>query len=350
MSEAALRRPIAVTPGEPAGIGPDLLLMLADEGLPCPAIAIADPRMLIQRAKQLNLRVNVRVVSQSPSQLGGPCGHKADAEHLFANQRAGELLVHSIELAQLPRPGRADERNANALLASLDEAVDGCLSNRYSALVTGPLNKAVINDAGVAFTGHTEYLAARCSVELPVMLLAGGNLRVALVTTHLALRDVSDAITTPAVEQTLRILHTELRERFGLAVPRIVVLGLNPHAGESGHLGREEIDIIIPVVQRLQAEGMAVIGPLPADTAFNPKVLANADVVLAMYHDQGLPVLKHASFGHGVNITLGLPIIRTSVDHGTAYDLAGTGKADPQSLREALTIAAEMASHMQTDH
>ena len=209
------------------------------------------------------------------------------------------------------------------------------------------MNKAVINDAGIAFTGHTQYLATRCGGQHPVMMLAGADLRVALVTTHLALRAVSDAITPTLLELTLRTVHTDLRSRFGVAEPRILVLGLNPHAGESGHLGREEIDVIIPVLERLRGEGLAIAGPLPADTAFNPKALHGVDVVVAMYHDQGLPVLKHASFGHGVNITLGLPIIRTSVDHGTAFDLAGSGTADPQSLREAIALAGQMASQGQ---
>jgi 4-hydroxythreonine-4-phosphate dehydrogenase len=316
MSDIALRRPIAITPGEPAGIGPDLLLMLASEGLPWPIVAIADPQLLAERAARLGLDVRLQEVPASELQR---TGHSA--------------------------PGRADVNNASALLASLDEAVDACLADRYVALVTGPLNKAVINDAGIAFTGHTEYLAARCGGYHPVMMLAGADLRVALVTTHLALRAVSDAITPALLKRTLRTLHSELQERFGIAVPRILVLGLNPHAGESGHLGREEIDVLIPVLKQLRSEGMALTGPLPADTAFNPKALREADVVLAMYHDQGLPVLKHASFGHGVNITLGLPMIRTSVDHGTAYDLAATGRADPQSLREAISLAALMASH-----
>ncbi|MFT5173198.1 MAG: 4-hydroxythreonine-4-phosphate dehydrogenase [Gammaproteobacteria bacterium] len=336
MNDVALRRPIAITPGEPAGIGPDLLLMLASEGVPWPIIAIADPQMLTQRADQLGLAIRLQVLTANS------CARCPDA--VQSPSRAGELLVKPIELARVPEPGQADVKNAGALLASLDEAVDGCLMDRYAALVTGPLNKAVINDAGIVFTGHTEYLAARCGGQHPVMMLVGADLRVALVTTHLALRAVSDAITPGLLECTLRTVHSDLQSRFGITAPRILVLGLNPHAGESGHLGREEIDIIIPVLDHLRAEGMDVAGPLPADTAFNPKALRETDVVLAMYHDQGLPVLKHASFGHGVNITLGLPMIRTSVDHGTAYDLAGTGHADPQSLREAISLAANMAS------
>jgi 4-hydroxythreonine-4-phosphate dehydrogenase len=320
------RPAIAITPGEPAGIGPDLLLALACEGFPVPAVAIADSQLLKQRATHLGLDVQLRLVD--------------DNRTVDRTSAAGELFVEHIELASIPIPGQADARNADALLASLDRAVDGCMEGRYRALVTGPLNKAVINDAGIAFTGHTEYLAARCGNAHPVMMLAGGGLRVALVTTHLPLRAVSDAITPSLLERTLRTLHHDLQQRFAINTPRILVLGLNPHAGESGHLGREEIDVIIPLLQQLRSEGMQLLGPVPADTAFNPGVLSESDAVLAMYHDQGLPVLKHASFGHGVNITLGLPIIRTSVDHGTAYDLAGTGKADPQSLREAIETAA----------
>lgn len=321
---------IAITPGEPAGVGPDLLLALACQGFPVPVVAIADSQLLEQRAAQLGLNVQLQLVS--------------DGSQIHRTSNAGELFVRHIELASIPRPGQADVRNARVLLASLDQAVDGCRNGRYSALVTGPLNKAVINDAGIAFTGHTEYLAARCGNVHPVMMLAGGGLRVALVTTHLPLRAVSDAITPELLERTLRTLHHDLRHRFGMSTPRILVLGLNPHAGESGHLGREEIDVIVPVLQQLRNEDMQLLGPLPADTAFNPAALRESDTVLAMYHDQGLPVLKHASFGHGVNITLGLPIIRTSVDHGTAYDLAGSGKADPQSLREAIEVAAQMSS------
>ncbi|MFT5445966.1 MAG: 4-hydroxythreonine-4-phosphate dehydrogenase [Gammaproteobacteria bacterium] len=329
MSTVASTHAIAITPGEPAGVGPDVLLALACQGFSVPVVAIADSQLLQQRAAQLGLNVQLRLVS--------------DDSWIPRTSDAGELFVRHIALASIPRPGQANVRNAPALLASLDQAVDGCLNGRYSALVTGPLNKAVINDAGIAFTGHTEYLAARCGNVHPVMMLAGGGLRVALVTTHLPLRAVSDAITPALLERTLRTLHHDLQRRFAMTAPRILVLGLNPHAGESGHLGREEIDVIVPVLQQLRSEDMQLIGPLPADTAFNPTALRESDAVLAMYHDQGLPVLKHASFGHGVNITLGLPIIRTSVDHGTAYDLAGSGKADPQSLREAIEVAAQMS-------
>ena len=329
MNAATLSRPIAITPGEPAGVGPDLLLSLACQGLALPVVAIADPLLLHKRAQHLGLKLQIKTVNPPYTAL-----NPADP---------GELYVYPIAFAQQVSPGHAHCDNAAALLRCLDHAVDGCLNEDYCALATGPMNKAIINDAGIPFTGHTEYLATRCGREDPVMMLAGGGLRVALVTTHLALREVSDAITQPHLEKTIRILNHDLKQHFGIHRPRITVLGLNPHAGESGHMGLEEIEVITPVLEKLRAEGLHLIGPLPADTAFNPGIIDNCDVVLAMYHDQGLPVLKHASFGHGVNITLGLPMIRTSVDHGTAYDLAGSGKANSQSFRDAITLAAEMA-------
>ncbi|MEY3200846.1 MAG: 4-hydroxythreonine-4-phosphate dehydrogenase PdxA, partial [Pseudomonadota bacterium] len=241
-------------------------------------------------------------------------------------------------------PGSLDPANAPHVLAMLDRAIDGCMAGEFSALVTAPVHKGVINDAGIAFTGHTEYLAARTGTEQVVMMLAGGGLRVALATTHLALKNVPTAIKADQLAQTLRIMAADLRRRFHLADPRILVAGLNPHAGEGGHLGREEIEIISPVLEALRAEGLNLIGPLPADTLFTPKQLARGDAVLAMYHDQGLPVLKFASFGRGVNITLGLPIVRVSVDHGTALDLAGMGQADSGSLFEAIDTAIAMAA------
>jgi 4-hydroxythreonine-4-phosphate dehydrogenase len=229
------------------------------------------------------------------------------------------------------------------VLRTLELAADGCLQGRFHAMATAPVHKGVINDAGIAFTGHTEFLAARTGAPHVVMMLAGGGLRVALATTHLAVKDIARNITSDSLEHTLRILQREMTSRFGIAAPRIAVAGLNPHAGESGHLGREEIDIIVPLLERLRAEGLRLVGPLPADTLFNRERLRDFDCVLAMYHDQGLPVLKYASFGAAVNITLGLPIIRTSVDHGTALDLAGSGKADPGSLRAAIEMAAALA-------
>jgi 4-hydroxythreonine-4-phosphate dehydrogenase len=255
----------------------------------------------------------------------------------------GALPVLHIPLARASEPGRLDPANARYVLATLERALAGCVSGEFAAMVTAPVHKGVINDAGVPFTGHTEFLAERTATPRVVMMLAGGGLRVALATTHLALREVADAVTAESLERTLRILHADLVRRFGLPAPRILVAGLNPHAGESGHLGREEIEVITPVLDRLRAEGLRLEGPLPADTLFTPARLAGCDCVLAMYHDQGLPVLKYASFGHGINVTLGLPIIRSSVDHGTALDLAGTGRADPGSLLAAIEAAADMA-------
>jgi 4-hydroxythreonine-4-phosphate dehydrogenase len=252
--------------------------------------------------------------------------------------------VEHVALAVPARPGLLDPRNAGAVLATLERAVAGCESGRYDAMVTAPLHKGVINEAGIPFTGHTEFLAYRTGARRVVMMLVGDGLRVALATTHLPLLDVPAAITREALADTLRILRADLVRRFGFPAPRILVAGLNPHAGESGYLGREEIDVITPVLDALRGEGFDLVGPLPADTLFNPDRLAGADCVLVMYHDQGLPVLKYATFGRGVNITLGLPIIRTSVDHGTALDLAGTGKADAGSLVAAIELAIELAN------
>ncbi len=252
------------------------------------------------------------------------------------------LEILHVPLRARCTAGRPDPANAAYVLDLLDRAVDGCLSGEFQAMVTAPLHKAVINDAGISFTGHTEYLAARTGAPLPVMLLVGGGMRVALVTTHLPLREVSTRITVDRLESTLKILHDDLRERFRIASPRIVVCGLNPHAGESGHLGNEEQQVIAPTLARLRDSGMQLTGPMPADTAFLPERLADCDAVLAMYHDQGLPVLKHASFGQAVNVTLGLPVIRTSVDHGTALDLTGTGKADAGSLLAAVRLAVRL--------
>jgi 4-hydroxythreonine-4-phosphate dehydrogenase len=255
------------------------------------------------------------------------------------------LRIEHVPLAVPAIAGQLDARNARYVLALLDRALAGCRSGEFAAMVTAPVQKSVINDAGIAFTGHTEYLAEACGVPRPVMLLAAGSLRVALATTHLPLRAVSDAITGESLDEVLAILQHDLVARFGIARPRIGVCGLNPHAGESGHLGREEIDVIAPAIARARARGIGASGPWPADTIFTPRQLANFDVVLAMFHDQGLPVLKHAGFGEAVNVTLGLPVIRTSVDHGTALDLAGTGKAESGSLLAALRLAAELAAH-----
>ena len=260
---------------------------------------------------------------------------------------SGALDVLHLPLAKVSHPGQLDPANARYVLQLLDRALDGCRGGEFAAMVTAPVHKGIINDAGVAFTGHTEYLAEKTATRQVVMMLAGGGLRVALATTHLALRDVPAAITQVSLEQTLRILHADMGRKYGINVPRILVAGLNPHAGENGYLGREEIEIISPVLNRLRAEGMTLIGPLPADTMFTPPLLAQGDCVLAMYHDQGLTALKYASFGQGINVTLGLPIIRTSVDHGTAVEIAGSGVADPGSLFAAVGQAIEMVRRSQ---
>jgi 4-hydroxythreonine-4-phosphate dehydrogenase len=318
---------LLITPGEPAGIGPDLILQLAQAPRTEDWRVLADPALLAGRARQLG--IPLRLVEADP----------AAAPVL----EAGRLAVWPHRLEAPCRPGRLDPRNAPYVLATLASAVAACLAGEAHALVTGPVQKSVINEAGIPFTGHTEWLAQRCGADLPVMMLVAGGLRVALVTTHIPLRAVADAITPQRLTTTLRILHRDLQARFALPRPRILVCGLNPHAGEAGHLGREEIDILEPVLARLKAEGLALEGPLPADTLFTPEPLARADAVLAMYHDQGLPVLKHAGFGEAVNVTLGLPIIRTSVDHGTALALAGTGRAEAGSLAAALRLAARLA-------
>ncbi len=315
---------IAVTSGEPAGIGPDICLALAGRDLPCRPVMLADRGLLAARAAQLGLAVRLR---------------EFDAARPAA---AGEIEVLHLPLAAPAVAGRLDRTNGRYVLALLERAVAGCRAGDFAAMVTAPVHKGVINDAGVPFTGHTEYLAALTSTPRVVMMLAGGGLRVALATTHLALAEVAAAITRVSLEETLRIIDRSLRERFGLERPRVLVAGLNPHSGEGGHLGREEIEVIAPVLDALRKEGMRLEGPLPADTLFTPQVLARGDCALAMYHDQGLPVLKYASFGKGVNVTLGLPIVRTSVDHGTALDLAATGKADSGSLVTAIETALAM--------
>ena len=319
---------LAITAGEPAGIGPDLVLRLAEAGAAARCVVIADRGLIADRARLLGMN-GLNIVDFS----------------LQAPPQAGALEVLHVPLARPAKPGRLDPANARYVLDTLDAAIAGCLDGRFDAMVTAPVHKGVINEGGVPFTGHTEYLAEQTHTPQVVMMLAGGGMRVALVTTHLPLREVADAVTPALLERVIRILHADLQDKFGIAAPRILVAGLNPHAGESGHMGREEIDVIEPALARLRSEGMHLAGPLPADTLFNPDKLATADAVLAMYHDQGLPVLKHASFGAGINITLGLPIIRTSVDHGTALDLAGSGKADPGSLFEAVRLAEQLASN-----
>ncbi len=315
---------IAITPGEPAGIGPDLVLSLAATSWAAELVIVADTDLLARRAELLGLEVELIPF---------------DANAAPEPSRPGQLVVNCIERAASTQPGQLTPANAGYVLATLEDACNGCLKGTYAAMVTGPIHKGVINDAGISFSGHTEFLAARTGTSRPVMLLIAGNLRVALVTTHLPLREVADRIDQQRLRQTIKILHDGLAQHFRIARPRISVLGLNPHAGESGHLGHEERQIIEPVLAELRGEGLDLIGPLPADTAFTPARLADCDAVLAMYHDQGLPVLKNRGLGRAVNLTLGLPIIRASVDHGTAVDLAGSGRANPGSLRAALELA-----------
>ena len=319
---------IVITSGEPAGIGPDACIMLAQDDWDADLVVAADPALIESAARSLGLPLAIATYDRSAP---------------AAAHRAGTLKILEIPCEAPVVAGRLDPRNAGYVLRMLDRACDGCTSGEFAAMVTAPVQKSVLMDAGVEFTGHTEYLAARTGAALPVMMLADGRLRVALVTTHLPLSEVPKAITAERLLATLRIVHADLIARFAVPAPRIAVLGLNPHAGESGHLGREEIDVIGPAIARAREEGIDARGPLPADTAFAPRALAETDVVVAMYHDQGLPVIKHASFGHAVNVTLGLPILRTSVDHGTALSLARSGAADPASLRAAVALAAKLA-------
>jgi 4-hydroxythreonine-4-phosphate dehydrogenase len=295
------------------------------------------------RTERLVVIANRRLLEQRAQAMGLPwCSLAFDAAARPAFV-SGALPVIDVPLAAAVTAGQLDRANAAYVLRTLEVAVDGCLNGRFHAMVTAPVHKGIINDAGTAFTGHTEFLAQRTQTPHVVMMLVGGGLRVALATTHVAVKDIARHITSASLERTLRVLQGDLTRRFGIAMPRIAVAGLNPHAGESGHLGREEIEIIAPLLECLRHDGMRLSGPLPADTLFTPERLRDFDCVLAMYHDQGLPVLKYASFGGGVNVTLGLPLIRTSVDHGTALDLAGTGKADAGSLHAAIEMAAALA-------
>ena len=314
---------VVLTAGEPAGIGPDLCALVAGERYAGRLVIAGDREVIAARAADRGVAFDL------PDYPGRKAAPAASFLHVGAPARV--------------TPGRLDAANGRHVLALIDRAIDGCVSGEFDAMVTAPVQKSTINDAGVAFSGHTEYLAERTGTARVVMLLVGGGLRVALATTHLALADVPRAVTRASLERTLRILDRDLRERFRIERPRILVAGLNPHAGESGYLGREEIDVIQPVVAALENEGLAVSGPFPADTLFTPRMLESADAVLAMYHDQGLPVLKHAAFGDAVNVTLGLPIVRTSVDHGTALDRAGRGDVDAGSLRAAIALAFELA-------
>jgi len=319
---------LALTAGEPAGIGPDICLLLAQQATEQPVVVIGSSDLLYARAKQLGLMVNLHPV----------------APRRWPSKPAtrGSLYVWDCPFAAPVTAGRLDAANAPYVLQTLTRALDGCLDGSFAAMITAPVHKGIINQAGIAFSGHTEFLAQRCGCEQVVMMLVTEKLRVALVTTHLPLKSVAAAITRERLLRVTRILHAGLQSQFGIARPRILVCGLNPHAGEGGHLGREEIETIIPALEELRREGLHLTGPLPADTLFTPKYLEQCDAVLAMYHDQGLPVLKYQGFGAAVNVTLGLPIIRTSVDHGTALDLAGSGKAGAGSLQMALQVAGEM--------
>ncbi|MBL4826904.1 MAG: 4-hydroxythreonine-4-phosphate dehydrogenase PdxA [Spongiibacteraceae bacterium] len=321
---------IALTPGEPAGIGPDLVIQLAQQAQNVELVVIASAQLLTERAALLGLPLHLRPFDPAlPPRASGQA----------------ELSICPVELIRNCQPGTLNVNNANYVLTTLNKAITGCLNKQFDAIVTAPVHKGIINDAGISFSGHTKFLANATDTDQVVMLLATQGLRVALATTHLPLSQVPSQITSDHLNSVIRILHRSLQHHFGLPAPQINVLGLNPHAGEGGYMGREEIDHIIPCLEQLRGEGIALSGPLPADTAFTEKYLATCDVVLAMYHDQGLPVLKYKGFGNAVNITLGLPIIRTSVDHGTALDLAGTGNADTGSLHTALNYAITMATH-----
>jgi 4-hydroxythreonine-4-phosphate dehydrogenase len=325
---------IAITAGEPAGIGLDICVKLAHTTMPAALVVLADPVALQARATRLATPLILHTYTGTlPSHAGD-----------------GSLYVLPVQTACPVVAGELNPANSAAVLSMLDRALAGCQTGEFDAMVTAPVHKGVINDAGIAFTGHTEYLAEKTRTTQVVMMLVGGGMRVALATTHLPLTQVSAAITADTLTTTIRILHHDLVHKFGITQPRIFVAGLNPHAGEDGYLGMEEIDTINPVLDSLRAEGMQLIGALPADTMFSQKNLSQADAFLAMYHDQGLTVLKHASFGEGVNVTLGLPIIRTSVDHGTALDIAGSGKADLGSMLSAIQLAITLSHTRHTSN
>lgn len=314
-----------LTTGEPAGIGPELALDFAREPVDAQLILIGDPDLLQQRADCIGMRTKIRLWQPGIS----------------ATPDTGALWVYPVPLSVPSHPGVLDRANAHYVIEVLRVAADGCMKGEGDAMITAPVSKAIISDAGYEFTGHTEFLAEHCGGR-PVMMLVAGHLRVALATTHLPLRSVAEAITRTNLEEILRVIDRDLRIRFGIKRPKIRVCGLNPHAGEDGHLGSEEHSVIVPAIMAVSASGIDVAGPFPADSLLTPARWSETDIVLAMYHDQGLPPLKYAGFGHGVNVTLGLPIIRTSVDHGTALDLAGTGRASPTSLRAAVEMAASM--------
>jgi 4-hydroxythreonine-4-phosphate dehydrogenase len=321
---------IVITPGEPAGIGPDLVVALAQQDWPVELVVCADPALLMARASQLNLPLQLREY-----QPGQPT----------VAQQAGSLTILPVQTAAEVTPGKLDINNSHYVVETLAKACDGAISGEFAALVTGPVQKSIINDAGIPFIGHTEFFADRSHCPRVVMMLATEELRVALATTHLPLLAVPGAITQASLHEVITILDHDLKTKFGINQPQIYVCGLNPHAGEGGHMGHEERDTIIPALDALRQQGINLIGPLPADTLFQPKYLQHADAVLAMYHDQGLPVLKYQGFGRAVNITLGLPFIRTSVDHGTALELAATGSADVGSFITALNLAIRMINN-----
>lgn len=323
---------VTITPGEPAGIGPDLVVALASRDWPVELVVCADPELLLERAATLGLTLTL---------------HPYQPERAARPQAAGTLTILPVALRAPVTAGQLDMRNSAYVVEMLARACDGCTNGEFAALITGPVHKGIINDAGIPFIGHTEFFEERSHSEKVVMMLATEELRVALATTHLPLKAISDAITPDLLRQIITILYHELQTKFGIAQPHVLVCGLNPHAGEGGHMGMEEIDTIIPVLDEMRAQGMLLSGPLPADTLFQPKYLDHADAVLAMYHDQGLPVLKYQGFGRAVNITLGLPFIRTSVDHGTALELAGLGKADVGSFITALNLAIKMIANTQ---
>lgn len=331
---------LLITAGEPAGIGPELIIKIAQHPSDAPLTVIGDPTLFSARAQNLGLPIELNIIAQeNHSDLG------------FGSLELGrsKLNVIPIELGKESIPGKLDSNNASYVIETLQMANDLCVKQGFSGIVTGPVQKSIINDAGIPFSGHTEFFADRCGVKKVVMMLSTKGLRVALVTTHLPLRDVADAITKENLTEILDILITELQTKFAIETPKILVTGLNPHAGEGGHLGMEEIETIIPVLSQYEDTKVKIVGPLPADTLFTPKYLKDADVVLAMYHDQGLPVLKHKGFGAAVNITLGLPYIRTSVDHGTALDLAGKGIADESSFLEAIKTAHSLITRSQSN-
>lgn len=321
---------LVVTPGEPAGVGPDLVLALAQQAWPVELVVCADPAFLLERAQILGLNIELRE-------------HQPDAAP--QPQAEGTLTVLPVKTAVPVTAGQLNVANAGYVVETLARACDGAINGEFAALVTGPVQKSIINDAGIPFIGHTEFFADRSHCDRVVMMLATEELRVALATTHLPLQDVPAAITRQSLHEVITILHHDLQTKFGITDPKIYVCGLNPHAGEGGHMGHEEIDTIIPALNELREKGMSLIGPLPADTLFQPKYLQHADAVLSMYHDQGLPVLKYQGFGRAVNITLGLPFIRTSVDHGTALELAATGTADAGSFKTAINLAIRMATN-----